>query len=148
MRSNWPGMNSTCQLVFLADLLRILPQQGQGFLSSARSCTLRVTGRLSKRRQVPPAATNPPHRASFGQRFIWRKIVGIHRPRFQFGGERQQHLGHVAGRLEPVGSRTVVPLLQPKQFRFDAQELDVPVIALLVFARHAGERSHHVRGKD
>ena len=87
-------------------------------------------GQLIEGRQVPPATTNPPHRANFGQRFIWRQIVGIHRPRFQIGGESQQHLGHLARGLEPVGSRTVIPLLQTKQFRFDAQELDVPVITL------------------
>jgi len=66
---------------------------------------------ILERRQVAPAATNPANRARFGQRFIRWQVIWIHRPRFQLPRELQQHLRHVARRLEPVGTRAVVHLL-------------------------------------
>ena len=89
IRSKWPGMNSTCQLISSPILLPHLTAARAGLLVFRQIVFLADDRQILERRQVPPTATNPPHRANFGQRFIWRQIVGIHRPRFQVRRELQ-----------------------------------------------------------
>jgi hypothetical protein len=55
---------------FLADLLSRLPAARAMLVSFGQVMHLPSRGQLIEGRQVPPAATNPPHRANFGQRFI------------------------------------------------------------------------------
>ena len=120
---------------FLADLLTHLAAAGAGLLVFRQVVYLAGDRQVIEGRQVPPATANPANGLDlrFGSHLA-RKILRIHRPRFQLLGERQQHLGHVARRLEPVGTRAVVPLLQTKQFSLSTQELDVPIVTLR-FAR-------------
>ena len=42
----------------------------------------------------------------------------------QFLGEGEQHLSHVAARLQPVRARAVIPLLETLQFELQPQHLD------------------------
>jgi hypothetical protein len=55
---------------FLADLLSRRPTAGTGLVSFGQLMHLPSHGQLIEGRQVPPATTNAPHRATFGQRFI------------------------------------------------------------------------------
>jgi hypothetical protein len=56
----------------------------------------------------------------------------------QFLGEVEQHLGHIAARLQPVRARTVIPLLETLQFELKPQHLDAEFFGLpLVLLRAA-----------
>jgi len=63
-----------------------------------------------------------------GFAYRWQ-VRRIHRPRLQVRGELQQQLGHVARRLEPVGTRTVVHLFQPQEFHFEPELGDLKFVA-------------------
>jgi hypothetical protein len=48
----------------------------------------------------------------------------------QFLGKGEQHLGHVAARLEPVRARAVIPLPETLQFELKPQHLDAEFLGL------------------
>jgi hypothetical protein len=80
-----------------------------------------------------------------------RNIVRMNRLAVQVLGEGEQHLGHIAARLQPIRARTVIPFLETLQFELKPQHLDTEFLgALLLFFRAPllpvalhEERTHH-----
>ena len=97
--------------LFRADLLALDAAAGTGPLLRAQLVDMRGDRKIFEVRQMPPALA-PLHPPQFFFRFRMRRnILRVDRLLIQLFGEVQQHLRQIALRLQPVGARTVVPLL-------------------------------------
>ena len=112
---------------------------------------VRGGGDVLEIRKIAPAL-RPPHAPQFLDGLgRGRNVVRMNRFAIQLGGEREQHLGHLAARLEPVCARAVIPLLETLQFELQPQHLDAEFLGALVLFLRAlrlpvalqNQRTHH-----
>ena len=114
--------------LLLADLLALDAAARTGPLLRAQLVDMRGDRQVFEVGQMA-AALAPLHPPQFFVRLRMRRnIVRVDRLLVQLLGEAEQHLRQVACRLQPVGARTVVPLLVALQFYPQTQVLDVQII--------------------
>ena len=89
------------------------------------------------------APTNSPQ--YFVRLRMRRNITRVDRLLIQRFGENEQHLRQVACRLQPIGARTVVPLLVAIQFYPQTQVLDVQIIGVVFLGVVLQQQRTHYR---
>ena len=117
---------------------------GTGALLHAQFVNVRRNREVLEVGEIAPACAPPEPPWFIGRFGRRRKIVRMNGLAVHFLGEGKQHLGHLAARCEPVGARTVIPLLETLQFELKPQHLDAEFLgALRLTVAFQSQRTHH-----
>ena len=123
-----------------ADLLALGSAARAGALLRAQFVNVRGDGEVLEIGEIAPALA-PPHAPQFiGRLGRGRNVVRMNRLAVQFLGEGEQHLRHLAARLQPVRARAVIPLLETLQFELKPQHLDAEFLGLPASLRSSARR--------